>query len=146
MKNLRMIVFATLVTLTVSAQDLRMDEVPANLITDFQKNHKTALDVEWEMEGDNYKVEFDEGKLDYEIWYTKSSEVVKSKKEITERDLPSAILSVIKSKYSGYKVDEAKVTELNKNKRYEVELDKGWEEELKVVFDEKGNVISSIKD
>ena len=146
MKSLRIAALAIFATAAISAQDLRMNEVPANLISDFQKNYKTASDVEWEMEGEYYKVEFDLNRMDHEIWYTKSGEVVKSEKEITARNLPTAILSTIKSKYAGFKIDEAEVTEINKEKIYEVELDKGWTEELTVIFDEEGNVISSTRD
>lgn len=146
MKNLKIAALAIFATATMSAQDLKTSDVPSNLTNNFQKSYANATGVEWEMDGDNYKVEFDVNKMEHEIWYSKDGTVVKTESEISESELPSAIKSVIKNKYADYKVDSIEMTESNGEKNYEVELEKGWTKEVKVVFDSTGKVMSSVED
>lgn len=146
MKTLKITAIAIFAVATMNAQDLRLDEVPSNLTANFQNTYKTATDVEWEMEGINYKVEFDMNRMEHEIWYNKDGDVVKTEMEISDTELPSAISTAIKDNYAGYKIDSVEMTEMNNIKTYEVELEKGWTKEMKVVFDEKGKVLSAIED
>ncbi len=146
MKTLKITALALFATAMVTAQDLKMNDVPSNLTSAFKNEYKTAKDVEWEMDGMNYKVEFDTNHMEHEIWYNKEGKIVKTEMEISENDLPSDIVSVIKSKYSGYKIDSVEKTEMDAKKTYEVELEKGWTKEMKVVFDDKGTVLSSVED
>jgi uncharacterized membrane protein YkoI len=146
MKTIKIAVLTLFVTATMSAQDLKMTDVPTNLTESFQKAHANATDAEWEMDGSNYKVEFDVNKMEHEIWYDKDGAIVKSEKEVVEKELPSAISSVIKSKYIGYKIDSIDMTESNGKSTYEVELEKGWTKEIKVTFDDTGAVLNSVED
>src|SRR5690606_12150297 len=146
MKNLKIAALAIFATATMSAQDLKTNDVPSNVSNNFQKSYANATGVEWEMDGDNYKVEFDVNKMEHEIWYSKDGTVVKTESEISESELPSAIKSVIKNKYADHKVDSIEMTESNGQKNYEVELEKGWTKEVKVVFDATGKVMSSVED
>lgn len=146
MKNLKIAALAIFATATMSAQDLKTSDVPSNLTNNFQKSYANTTEVEWEMDDDNYKVEFDVNKMEHEIWYSKDGTVVKTESEISESELPSAIKSVIKNKYADYKVDSIEMTESNGEKNYEVELEKGWTKEVKVVFDATGKVMSSVED
>ncbi|MGB2759783.1 MAG: PepSY-like domain-containing protein, partial [Maribacter stanieri] len=66
--------------------------------------------------------------------------------EITEADLPQAITSVIASNYAGYKVDSVEKTTVNGSTTYDVELEKGWNDEKDVVFNESGKVLSEMID
>ena len=146
MKTLRITTLAIFATAAIYAQDLNQNEVPTNLLNAFQKTYSNASDVEWELDSETYKVEFDLNDLEQEIWYTKDGIIVKREMEITEKDLPSAVLSAIKSKYVGYKIDSIELIEMDNKKTYEVELEKGWTQELKVVFDVNGDVLSSVED
>ncbi|WP_179351453.1 PepSY-like domain-containing protein [Winogradskyella vidalii] len=146
MKILKITALAIFATAMMNAQDLRMNEVPTNLLTKFQNTYKTASDVEWEMEGVRYNVEFEVNRMDHEIWYTKDGTIVRYEAEITKKDLPTAISSAIKSNYEGYQIDSIEVTEVDQKKTYEVELEKGWTKEMKVVFDVNGKILSSVED
>ncbi|MGO3719374.1 MAG: PepSY-like domain-containing protein [Mesonia hippocampi] len=110
--------------------------------TNFQKAYPNATDVEWEMEGENYKVEFDMGKMDNEIWYSIDGNTIKTEMEITENDLPSAVKNTVQSKYPDYKIDEVEMTEENGKKTYEVELEKWFQEDRKLMISENGDLIS----
>jgi uncharacterized membrane protein YkoI len=146
MKNLKIAALALFATAAVSAQDLQMNEVPANLTDSFQKENPNATDVEWEMEGMNYKVEFDVNRMEHEIWYSKDGETVRREQELSKKDLPSSITDMIESKYSEYKIDSVEMTEKDGKKTYEVELEKGWTEEKTLILDESGKVINEYKD
>ena len=146
MKSLKVAALALFATAAVSAQDLAKDEIPSNLKSQFEKEYSKVTDVEWEMEGDNYKVEFDMDHKEYQIWYSKNGETVKMEKEIGENELPAEISSTIKNKYSGYKIDSIEMTEEENKKTFEIELEKGSTNEKTVVFDESGSVINEWED
>lgn len=146
MKTLKITALAIFATAMMNAQDLKMSDVPSNLMTNFQNTYKTATDVEWEMDGMHYNVEFEISRMDHEIWYAKDGTIVRSEAEIRKKDLPTTIASAIKSNYAGYKIDSIEVTEMDQVKTYEVELEKGWTKEIKVIFDSEGKVLSSVED
>lgn len=147
MKTFKIATIALMATATISAQDLKMNEVPSELKSNFQQNYSNATDVEWEKDDLNYKVEFDVNNMEHEIWYSKEGEVLKSEMEITDRELPKTVSLAIKNNYSDYKIDSVEVTEMKGEKTYEVELEKGWfSRELNVIFDSKGNVVSERED
>lgn len=146
MKNLRIAVVALFATAAVSAQDLSMSDVPSNLTDSFQQAYPDVTDIEWEMDGMNYKVEFDKDRMEHEIWYNKDGQTVRMEQELTESDLPEAINLAIKSKYDGFSIDSVEMTEMDGKKTYEVELEKGWDTEKKVVFDSDGKVVKEWND
>ncbi|GEQ85710.1 hypothetical protein ULMS_12180 [Patiriisocius marinistellae] len=141
MKNLKFAVIALFATAALSAQDLMMEQVPDNLITSFNKAYPTATNVEWELEEMNYKVEFDFNSIENEIWYSKEGIIVKIEKELTKNQLPSAISDVVQSKYPKYNIDEIELTEENGNNTYELELEKWFAKDVKIVITEDGNIL-----
>lgn len=146
MKTLRISMIALLSATALTAQDLNMEEVPAELMAKFQQEYPNATDVEWEKEGDAYEVEFDHEGEEHEVWYSADGKSPRSERDISEDDLPEAVRSAISTNFEGYKVDSVKITEEDGNTTYEVELEKGWTEEKDVVFDADGNVISEKDD
>lgn len=145
-KNLIIATLALLGVFSVSAQDINPNTVPENLRTSFVQSYPTAHDVEWEMEGTSYKVEFEIDRQDYEIWYAPDGNTSKMEQEITEADLPQSIKTAIASNYAGYKVDSVEKTTVNGSSVYEVELEKGWNDEKDVVFNDSGNILSEVND
>ena len=146
MKAIKIAALAIFATATMSAQDLKMNEIPSNLMEIFKKSFTNVTDVEWEMDGEYYNVEFEVNRIEHEIWYDKNGTIIKTEKDVTEKDLPEAISSVLKSNYSEYKIDSIEMTEFKGKITYEVELEKGWSDELKVIFDASGTVLSSRND
>ena len=145
MENLKMAAFALFATAAVTAQDLQQNQIPESLNTAFQQDYPQATDVEWEMDGMNYKVEFDLGKMDNEIYFTTDGNVLKSEMEMAEKDLPAAVAGTVKNKYPKYKVDEIEVTEENGVRTYEVELEKWFSDDIKLLLSEDGTLISEVK-
>lgn len=146
MKKLRIAALLLFATAAVSAQDLRTNEVPANLQSTFTKSFTNVKDVEWEKKGDVYKVEFEINRMDHDIWYDAQGNVIKSKIEISESELPLAVASAVKTKYADYKIDSVEVLEEGGKKTYKVEIEKGWTKERKLVLDASGEILSDMED
>lgn len=146
MKKLKIAALLVFATATISAQDLKTNEVPANLQSTFTTAYSNATDIEWEKKGDHYKVEFEINKLDHDIWYDAEGKVVKSKIEISESELPAAIGNAVKSKYADYMIDSIEVREQEGSKTYEVEIEKGWFKERKLILDDSGKILSDQED
>lgn len=145
MKTLKIFMLFFFVTAVTVAQDINPSEVPEAVKTAFIKDNAKATDVEWEKDLNNYKVEFDMGRMEQEIWYTASGEVIKKEQDITEADLPQAIRDAIKSKYDGYRVDDVEMKWQDNATTYEVELEKG-KDEWKVTYNSHGTLIRELRD
>ncbi len=148
MKAIKLTLMTVLISLgTAFGQDINAKDVPSVILNKFQKSHPKAYGIEWEMDGANYKVEFETGTAgkDHKIWYNASGEIIREKQELTKAELPQEITSKLNKEYSGYKVDDAeKITEGGKVV-YVVELD-SFTKDWKITFDSKGNIISKIED
>lgn len=146
MKNLKIIALALFVTAAIQAQDLTESQLLENFTAGLLKEYPTATDIEWERKGTDYKVEFDVGKMEHEIWFNKDGDVVKVEKEITRSEIPAALLAVIGKDYPEYKIDSVESTMKNGVTTYEIELEKDWNESLKVTFSTSGKVLNIKKD
>ncbi len=114
--------------------------------TSFEQTYPNAEDVEWEMEGESYKVEFEIDREDHEIWYASDGNTAKMEKEISDSDLPQAIHSAISYTYEGYTIDGIDMIEENGVATYEVELEKSGDDDKKVLFDTDGKVLNEMND
>lgn len=145
MKKLFLISSLALVFFTnkLIAQDIRQNQVPSLIVNNFQKTFPKAFDVEWELEGENYKVEFETGLLgkDYNVWYNKRGKLIRYKKEIAKSELPQKVQAKINSDFKTYRIDDLEEIFQGNNITYKVEL-KSISQDWKVVFDNSGNVLS----
>jgi len=118
--------------------------VPQQISNDFQKSYQNATDVEWEKELDYYKVEFEIGRDDYEIWYSANAKVLKTEKEISPNKLPAAVTSTIKNNYSGYSIDDVEEVIEGTKTTYYVEVEK-WNDEIDLVYSADGKLLRTTK-
>jgi hypothetical protein len=132
---------------TAFGQDISQNQVPSVIVNNFQQTFPKAGDVEWELDGEQYKVEFETGLLgtDHDVWFDKTGKVTRHKEEISKSDLPKKVLDKINSEYSSYRVDDVKKITEGDKATYTLELKK-LTEEWKVVFDSEGNVLSKLAD
>lgn len=145
MKALKIFLIFMCVSAIAVAQDINPSEVPETVRNTFMKDHKNATDIEWERDMDNYKVEFDIGRKEYQVWYSTAGDVIKKEQEITEADLPEAVREAIKREYPGYYVSDVEMTWHNNATTYKMEIEKG-QEEWKVVFDAMGKTLHKRRD
>lgn len=132
---------------TAFGQEIPQSQVPSLIVNNFQQTFPKTFDVEWELKGDLYEVEFETGLLgtDHEAWYDKTGKLVKHKEEISKSDLPQKVSAKINSEFSAYRVEDVKrITESDKV-TYTLEL-KSFTEEWKVMFDKEGAILSKIAD
>ncbi|GAL83652.1 hypothetical protein MYP_879 [Sporocytophaga myxococcoides] len=131
---------------TAFGQDIPQSQVPSVIINNFQQTFPKANDVEWELDGEHYKVDFETGLLgtDHDVWYDKTGKLTRHKEEISKSDLPQKVLKKINSEFGSYRVDDVKkITEEDNKVTYTLELKK-LIEEWKVVFDSEGNLLSKL--
>lgn len=139
-KAIQLLVVIMMTTGTIIAQDMRQSDVPSVVVNNFKKEFPKAKDVEWEMKGDVYNVEFEIGLFtDYEAWYKASGKIIKYTQEIPNRDLPKAIKEAIKNQFDGYRVDDVKKLVENNTETYLVEIEKK-KDEIKLVFSADGTL------
>lgn len=123
---MKRIVFAAIMMglcTAASAQDIPQRDVPSLVLSAFQEKFSDATDVSWEKEADLYKVEFEIGNRDHDLWIDKSGNIIKHKEEFFAADLPKAVSQKIKTDFKGYRIDDVERIETNGKVIFQVELD-----------------------
>ncbi|MBM7417512.1 MULTISPECIES: PepSY-like domain-containing protein [Chryseobacterium] len=148
MKNLILTISILGLSITnISAQDIRQSEVPSVILNHFQKSFPKAADIDWEIKGNYYEVEFETGFLgdDHKILYSRDGKLVRHEEEISKSNLPKTVLASIKRSFNGYRTDDIKKITEGGKVIYNVEL-KNYSQEWKVVFDEQGRILQKKED
>lgn len=148
MKNLILTISILGLSLTnISAQDIHQNEVPSIILNNFQKTFPKASDIDWEIKGNLYEVEFETGFLgdDHKVLYSRDGKLVRHEEEISKSGLPKAILASIKRSFNGYRTDDIKKITEGGKVIYNVEL-KNYSQEWKVVFDAQGRILQKRED
>lgn len=145
MKSLKVAIILALTATTLQAQDLQPQEVPQAVMQSFEKENFDARDIEWERKMENYKVEFEEGRLDRDIWYNEKGQMLRMEKELSPNELPQAIKDALESKYADFSFDGAELIEEKDKTTYKVDLET-LSREKKILFDESGKVLNEWDD
>lgn len=148
MKNLILTISILGLSITnISAQDIRQSEVPSVILNHFQKSFPKAADIDWEIKGNYYEVEFETGFLgdDHKILYSRDGKLVRHEEEISKSNLPKTVLASIKRSFNGYRTDDIKKITEDGKVIYNVEL-KNYSQEWKVVFDAQGRILQKKED
>jgi len=128
------------------SQEIPQSQVPSLVVNSFKQQFPKASDIEWEIKGELYDVDFETGFFtDHEAWYDKEGKRVKYKKDIKSSELPKPILTAVKKDFSEYRIDDAEKIEENDSTTYKVELDK-FSEDLKIIFNEDGKILKQWAD
>ncbi|MBQ0786260.1 MAG: PepSY-like domain-containing protein [Oceanihabitans sp.] len=146
MKNLKLLVFVLFATATLSAQELTKTAVPQSFTEGLLKEYPKAENIEWKRNGNDFKVTFDVGNMEREVWFNREGTKVRVEKEITHVELPSALVNLLKTQYADYRVDAVESNEKEGVTTYKVELEKGWNEEIEITFTSTGKVLNIYKD
>lgn len=127
----------------VNAQKIPASEVPAVVKEALMKAYSNPMDVEWEKKGENYKVEFDVGMMEHELWINPAGNIIRHKEDIASTDLPMAITNKLMVEYSDYTIDEVEKLTVDKRVLYKVELERevgNTEEEVVLIMDENAKI------
>ncbi|MBD3903512.1 PepSY-like domain-containing protein [Chryseobacterium sp. Ch-15] len=148
MKNLILTISILGLSLTtISAQDIHQNEVPSVILNSFQKSFPKASDIDWEIKGNLYEVEFETGFLgdDHKVLYSRDGKLVRHEEEISKSNLPKTVLVSIKKSFPGYRTDDIKKITEGGKVIYKIEL-KNYSQEWKVIFDTQGRILQKIAD
>jgi hypothetical protein len=106
-------------------QEIKTEQVPANIISAFQNKFPNAKDVEWEMDNSDFEVNFEIGEVEWSAKYDPSGKLVETENEIKVSQLPQNVRQSIESEYPNCKIEEAEQATLADNSVvYEVEVEK----------------------
>lgn len=140
MKTIQFIAILLFATTFVQAQVINENQVPSVVLNTFKTEFPKASDVEWEMKGDQFQVEFEIGYFsDYEAWFTATGEMLYYEEEISKRKLPEAVKNTIQQKYDAYRIDHVKKINKKGEISYAIELEKG-REEINIIVNENGQI------
>jgi len=146
MKKLTLVLFAMFATVAMNAQDLKSSEVPKIFTEGLLKVYPNATDIEWERSGTEYKVEFEVGKMEHEIWFNRDGKMVKVEKDITSAEIPANLKEIIKRDYPNYRIDSVESVEMDGDVTYVVELEKSWNQSIKITFNTNGQILKAMRD
>ena len=134
MKFLVVTLMLSIYSLTSYAQrDINITDVPAAVQDAFKSEFANATDVEWEMQDNQYIVEFEmQDDTDYHALFDASGNMISQKQEIEETSLPTEVVTAIQKDYPDFEVDDAEKLTKDGETYYQVELDKFLREEKKV--------------
>jgi len=125
-------------------QDIPQSQVPSVVLNAVTSAYPSATNIDWEKQKDIYEAEFDIDTKDYTVLLSSTGNVLKTKYDVAETELPAAIKNLISSNYKNYILDDVDVVEQNGRKYYQVELD-GKLTDKKLVLDEAGKEQGSVK-
>lgn len=116
------------------AQKIDAAKVPAAVKAAFDKNYSGVTGVKWEMEKDNYEVNFSKGNAKQSVLITKSGNILETETAIKTSDLPAAVTAYVTKNYKNEKIKEAAmIRKADGAINYEAEV-KGMD----LIFDKEG--------
>ena len=124
-------------TLLPGDKDIAESEVPSVVKNAFASEYPEAKEVDWEMKGEDYEVDFEVDNVDYALLIDGSGNIIMSKEEITKEDLPAAVTSGISKNFADLELDEVQKVEKDGKTYYQVEFD-GTFRDQEVVFTANG--------
>ena len=146
MKTITLTVVSLLTFTQIKAQDISPTQVPSIILNNFKTQFTNAVDIEWEMDGSNYNVEFEIGYvIDHEVWYSKDGNMVRHVEDVQKRELPAQVVDTLNKYYKGFRKDEFKRITHGTDVNYFIELN-SLREEREVILNERGALLSDIAD
>lgn len=139
------IIITLLLPFAAAAQD---PQPPAAVLAAFEKEFPNAMDVDWDLKGTQYKVEFETGILftDHEVWYDANGKMLRHEEEISEGDLPEAVKRSIATDFPNYRVDDVERIMIGNETNYAMELKMQGQGEWKVAYAEDGRQLEKRAD
>lgn len=139
-KTFFFLLLATFVT-QAQAQKIKAKDVPAPVMDAFKKSYPDIQKTYWGKDSIHYHVAFYTGKAPMSVTYDSTGKIVIAEMQMPVEELPSGIVEYVQKNYPGeiFK-DVAQITDEKGIVTYEIEV-----KDMDLVFDAKGNLISSEK-
>lgn len=147
MKKLTLIIMAVLaIGFTSCSSDddaVAVNQVPEEITGALAVDFPNATDIEYEIIGDQYIVDFEVNMVDYEALYNSDGTLVKYKYDILTSEVPQEILTTITTEYDNRAIDDAEILVINDVNYYQIELNNVPVDD-KIVFNTNGTVNTEI--
>ncbi|MEQ9425544.1 MAG: PepSY-like domain-containing protein [Cyclobacteriaceae bacterium] len=124
-------------------EGINIDQIPTEVISDFEGRHPGNSGITWEREGNYYEAEFFENGLEKEIVYDLDGNWIQSECEMSMDDVPAAAIAYIEVNYPGASLDKAEAITRPDGDYVEVEITDG-KKEYELLFDLDGNFIEEV--
>ncbi|GBF21574.1 hypothetical protein C21_03760 [Arenibacter sp. NBRC 103722] len=142
-KILGAVLFSAVIGSGIYAFDTNKD-VPIRVKEAFAKKFPNIKKVKWEKESNSeWEGEFKIKGMEYSANFLEDGTWKETEHEIKRNAIPSNIKTILDTEFSGYKIEEAEISETQSGSVYEFELEKG-ELNTEITIDLKGNVISKV--
>lgn len=116
-------------------------KAPVELVTLFNQRFPDATRVEWGSENaDEWEAEFNMGGKKMSASFDSLFAWIDTETEISEKELPAAVLNSLNAKFSGYEKSLVEIYESPEIKGFELSLRKN-ETSVEVIFDNNGKII-----
>jgi outer membrane lipoprotein-sorting protein len=127
--------------LLISISACSQKNLPENVKREFAKKYPSAQSVKWDSESPNeWEAEFKMDGKRMSTCFDNSAKWLESETEISEKELPAAVLITLNSEFQGYKKNAIEILENPEMKCFELALKKG-ESTLEVVIDNSGKIV-----
>jgi hypothetical protein len=138
MKNF-IVLLTTLSLISFSACSQK--NLPENVKKEFNTKYSAAKSIKWDSETVNeWEAEFRMDGRRMSACFENSGKWINSETEISEKELPEAVVNALNRDFQGYKKRLIEIYESPEMKGFELTLKKG-ESSLEVIFDDSGEII-----
>lgn len=111
----------------------------------FNEKFKNAKEVEWSQEDETeWEAEFEMNGKEYSANFSNDGKWKETEHEIENSELPEAVRATISQEFGEYEIESAEISETVEGVVFELAIEQG-EEELEVVIDANGKIISKKK-
>ncbi|MDB4291798.1 PepSY-like domain-containing protein [Maribacter sp.] len=118
------------------------EDAPQKVKEAFAKKFPAVKKVKWEKESDTeWEGEFKMKGMEFSANFLEDGTWKETEHEIKKKAIPANVKTTLDTEFSGYKIEEAELSETQEGSVYEFELEMG-EEELEVVIDTNGKLVS----
>ncbi len=136
MKKTLLSVFASGIILIACAQNVTTPKVVQDA---FLKMFKSAQNVKWEQEDNEWEAEFKMDATKMSACFDNAGKWLETETHLKMKDLPAEIHKAINLKFSGWEMEEIEGIEKPDFKGYEIELENG-ETETEIIVSSAGEI------
>lgn len=142
MKTLLVALGLSLTMCQAEAQKVKSKDVPAEVKNTLQKSY-AVTDADWDKENGSFEANFEQKGKEMSVLIDANGNILEVETEITEKDLPSGVLTLLASNYKDFEIEEIVRIEANSEVTYEVEVEKK-SQTFDVLFDANGKLLKKV--
>ena len=123
MKKIIFTINIAFITICANAQQLKVEDVPYSVKSNFSLIYPNVINVKWEIENGMYEAEFYQNNVETSVLFGANGTFVRKELEILTSELPEEVKKYASENLPGKKINEASViTDANGVVTYEAEI------------------------